>query len=150
MAQPLIVPFDPSLARTRADRVALRRVVDPLGRVPHDPARVDAYRAAMLAGERFPPIAVVRVGPWYLVADGHKRLAAFATLNEPELVVDHWSWSDWSRDQWRQAGDHIRKHGRILRLTRTDPRGAFRLWTSTFSHWHRVARSLIGWRAAGR
>lgn len=150
MAHPPILPFDPSLAGARAVRVDVRRIVDPLRRVPHDPARVQAYRAAMLAGGRFPPIAVVRVGPWYLVADGHKRLAACAVFDATELVVDHWSWAHWGRDQWRQAGDHVRKHGRVLQLLRTDRRAAFRLWTSTFSHWQRVARSLMTWRPIDR
>ena len=135
-------PFEPSLATSRPLRVSVDRIVDPLASVPHNLQKIEAYRADMIGGARFPPIGVVRFGRHFLVADGHKRFAAFVTSGQPEVWVDVWTWTDWIRDQTRQARDHMGKQGRVLRLSLTDPRAAFRLWASTFTHWWRVARML--------
>ena len=137
-------PFDSSLATVSTRIVPLRVVIDLLASAPHNAERIAEYRHAMLNGARFPPIAVVRIGSKYLVADGHKRLSAFRTLGEQELCVQVWRWRDWWADQARQARDHGKKHVRILRLSRTDPRAALRLWFSTVQHWMRVARALTG------
>ncbi len=101
----------------------------------------------MRDGARFPPIAVVRWGRRYLVADGHKRLEAYRGLAPAErgaaLVVEVWTWRRWLRDQLRQAGDNARKNGRIVRLSLTDPKEARREIATTVAHWRRVGRSLV-------
>jgi len=136
-------PFNPALASSPTLVVALTRVVDPLANRPHDPGRVEAYRSAMLAGGAFPPISVVTFGSRYLVADGHKRLAAYVTLGQPEIRVEVWSWGRWLGDQARQAKDNAGKNVRILRLSVTDPPAARRLLGSTLAHWRRVAEALV-------
>lgn len=136
-------PFDPALASSPTLMVALTRVVDPLANRQHDPGRVEAYRSAMLAGGAFPPISVVTFGSRYLVADGHKRLAAYVSLGQPEIRVEVWTWGQWLVDQGRQAWDNAGKNLRILRLSVSDPPAARRLLGSTFAHWQRVAESLI-------
>jgi hypothetical protein len=143
MAQPDFDPFDPSKAISPTVVVALSRIVDPLGRRPHDPGRIEAYRLQMLADARFPPISVVAWGSRYLVADGHKRLAAYAALGRPEIRVEIWSWRRWLADQARQAKDNAGKNIQILRLSVTDPPAARRLLGSTFAHWRRVAEALV-------
>lgn len=143
MTQPDADPFDPALATSPTTVVALSRIVDLLASRPHDPSRVEEYRNAMLGGGHFPPISVVTWGSRYLVADGHKRLAAYATLGRLEIRVERWSWGRWLRDQGRQARDHADKNVRILRLSATDPRAALRLLGSTFLHWRRVGAALV-------
>jgi len=143
MTQPVVDPFDPALAASPTAVVALSRIVDPLGRTPHDPYRIEAYRNEMLAGTHFPPISVVTFGSRYLVADGHKRLAAYAALGRPDIRVELWSWGRWLRDQGRQARDNSGKNLRILRLSVSDPGAALRLLGSTLAHWRRVVGALI-------
>jgi hypothetical protein len=140
---PPVDPFDPSLATSPTRIVSLAQVVDPLARRPHDPGRIEAYRSAMRAGASFPPISVVTFGSRYLVADGHKRLAAYVALGQPQIRVEVWSWGRWLGDQWRQAKDNAGKNRQILRLSLTDPPAALRLLGSTLTHWRRVAEALI-------
>ena len=85
-------PFDASLAESLTRVLPLALVVDPLGPVPHAAACVESYRAAMARGDRFPPIAVVPWGRRYLVADGHKRLAAYHALGPSHVRVEVWTW----------------------------------------------------------
>ena len=59
--------------------MALGSVLDPLS-ISHAPERVEAYQEAMRLGSRFPPISIVRIGHRSVVADGHKRFAAYRTL----------------------------------------------------------------------
>jgi hypothetical protein len=142
MTQPAVDPFDAALAASPTIVVALSRIVDPLGRRPHDVPRIERYRRDMLAGARFPPISVVTWGSRYLVADGHKRLAAYAGLGRPEVRVELWTWGRWARDQGRQVKDNSAKNVQILRLGVTNPPAALRLVRSTLAHWRRVAAAL--------
>jgi hypothetical protein len=124
--------------------------------VGHAEEVVERYRAAMAAGARFPPVAVVRLGRWYLLADGHKRLRAFRALaaaapagegagsgaGGDRVLVERWSWWRWLADQGRQARGNLRKNVRILALARRDPAAAAALAVTTLAHWRRVAQSL--------
>lgn len=143
MTQPALDPFDPALAGAPTTVVALARIIDPLGRHPHDPSRVEAYRTAMRSGGHFPPISVVTWGSRYLVADGHKRFAAYAALGRPDIRVQVWSWGRWLRDQGRQARDNAGKNLRIVRLCVSDPPAALRLLSTTLRHWQRVGEALL-------
>lgn len=134
-------PFDPSLAAGPTRVLSLQHVVDLL-RVTHAPDRVAEYRAAMIRGQRFPPIAVVRLGGRFVVADGHKRLSAYASAGRHDIVVEVWTLRRLLRDQARQVMGNARKNGAILRRSVTDPRGAWRLLLTTLRHWRRVALSL--------
>lgn len=144
MTSPVINVFDAARASGPTMVVSLERVVDLLAAEPHAPERTAAYRAAMLCGEQFPPIAVVAWGARFLVADGHKRLAAYTTLGPQDIRVEVWSWGRWGRDQARQLKHNTRKNGQVLSLCLTDPRAAGTLFATTLRHWRRVARSLAG------
>jgi hypothetical protein len=135
------VSFDPALAEFRVATLPLERVIDPLA-LTHAPDRVAHYRDCMAAGERFPPIAVVRVLGLYLVADGHKRLAAYRSLGFTDILVEVWPLGRWARDQRRQAVANLRKNRTIARLAMREPQTAFRLLLSTILHWKRVGASL--------
>ncbi len=143
-------PFDSSPAPARTRIVPIEAVVDPFASQPHNPAQVEAYRQAMLNGAQFPPIAVVRVGSRYLVADGHKRLTAFRSFGPSEIRVETWRWRDWVRDQHRQARNQMHKHRQALRSSLTDPGALLQLWRSIMRHWLRIARAVTGARPAGR
>ena len=119
-------------------------MIDPLTEL-HAPETVQRYRDAMRRGDRFPPIGVLAVARRYLVADGHKRLAAYRGLGEATIRVEVWPLGRWLGDQWRQATANARKNRRILRLARTDPVAAARLFGTTLAHWRRVALSLATW-----
>lgn len=138
----IVDPFDATQASAPTVIVPLDRVVDLLGAEPHAPERTAAYRAAMLSGAQFPPISVVTWGARFLVADGHKRLAAYAGLGSQHIRVEVWSWRRWARDQARQLTHNTRKNGQVLSLCLTDPRAAGALFATTMRHWRRVARSL--------
>ena len=140
--------FDPALADFDVATLPLDRVIDPL-EVTHAPERIARYRDRMVAGERFPPITVVRLLGRYLVADGHKRLAAYRTLGPTDILVQVWPLKRWARDQWEQAVANARKNRTIIALSVRDPRSASRLLLTTLLHWKRVATSLARW-AAGR
>lgn len=142
MTQSTVDPFDSALAASPTIVVARSRIVDPLGGRPHDVPRIEIYRRDMLAGARFPPISVVPWGSRYLVADGHKRLAAYAAFQRPDVRVELWTWRRWARDQGRQVRDNTAKNVRILRLSVTNPAAAMRLIGSTLAHWRRVAKAL--------
>lgn len=136
--------FDPRLARSPTRRVPVAAVLDPLHR-GHWPARVAVYRAAMLRGERFPPVAVLALGSRYLLADGHKRLQAYRGLDHPEIVVEVWPLRRWLADQWRQFTLKSRQQWDILRRLPFEPaarREGHRLLRDTLCHWWRVVRSL--------
>jgi hypothetical protein len=142
MGSAIVDPFDATRASAPTVIVPLDRVVDLLGAEPHAPERTAAYRAAMLSGAQFPPISVVTWGARFLVADGHKRLAAYAALGPQHIRVEVWSWRRWARDQARQLKHNTRKNGQVLSLCLTDPRAAGALLATTMRHWRRVARSL--------
>jgi hypothetical protein len=140
--------FDPARAEFPTRVLPCREVVDLIPLI-HAPDRVQLYRERMEAGDRFPPISVVRLFGRYLVADGHKRLAAYRQIGEPEILVEVWSYGRWLRDQWQQALRNGRKNRRILTTSVTSPGEAWRLLQTTLLHWRRVAMSLAA-RAAGR
>lgn len=124
-------------------------VVDLLT-VTHAPGVVDTYEWHMRMGAAFPPISVVRVPGRLLVADGHKRLAAYRRLGEAEIVVEVWPWRRWWADQWRQAINHGIKVRRVVRTSVSNPREVRHLWLTTTGHWRRVARSLSARVATAR
>jgi len=136
--------FDPARAEFPTRVLPLECVVDPLS-VSHAPERIAEYRAAMQRGDRFPPIAVVRVGRRFLVADGHKRLSACRELIRGPIVVEVWTVRRWLRDQWQQFTRKTRQQARLARRSTSDPRArqeARRLALDTIGHWRRMARSL--------
>lgn len=153
LASAELVGFDPSAAVFPTRRVPVGRVIDLLA-VPHRPDCVAAYRAAMRQGARFPPIAVIRLGGYYLVADGHKRFQAYRGLaTEAEtLVVECWPWKRWLQDQWAQLR---RKQGQFASALRGGPSGGrvfLSLVLATLGHWWRVGRSLstLAFRRRGK
>ncbi len=134
--------FDSSLASYPVRVAPLDKIVDLLA-VPHPSGLQGTYRERMRRGERFPPISVVRAGPWYLVADGNRRLCACRDLTTAaEIPVEVWTWRRWARDQLRQLRDNSRKNLRILTLLPRQPASAMRLLATTCSHWWRVTKSL--------
>ena len=137
----LLACFDPLRADLPVRRVPVARVIDLL-EVSHAPDRVDAYRAAMLAGERFPPIAVLPFAGRYWLADGHKRWSAYRTLGAPAVLVELWTPRRWLRDQGRQVGATGRRLGRAFGLLAVRPREGLALLAAAPLHWWRVARSL--------
>jgi hypothetical protein len=143
--------FDSAAAAYPTRSVPVGRVIDLL-RLSHRPDCVSAYRECMERGDRFPPIAVIALGGYYLVADGHKRLQAFLGL-APEaevLVVECWPWPRWLRDQWQQFR---RKQGQFAAALRGGP-GSGRVFlgliSTTLQHWWRVVRSLGGFVVSRR
>jgi hypothetical protein len=98
-----------------------------------------------LRGDRFPPIAVVRCGRRFLIADGHKRFSAYRRLRRDEIVVEVWPLQRWLRDQWQQFARKLRQHARALSRSGRDRqarRDASRLAWDTIGHWRRIWRSL--------
>ena len=144
-------PFDPALARYPVREIPLDRVTDLL-QITHDPKTVERYREAMRDGARFPPISVVRLPGGWVVADGHKRLAAYATLRPSSITVQVWPLRRLAVDLGRQLARSV------ARLLRVSSRA---LWTSdgrteartlardTAVHWRRIGRSLWA-RISGR
>jgi ParB-like chromosome segregation protein Spo0J len=146
-----IQPFDPTLAELPVRTLTLDRVVDLLEAAPpHAPERVAAYAGAMAAGQRFPPVAVIRLGGRYVVADGHKRLMAFRTLGQSEIPVEVWTLRRFLRDQRHQARANSRKIRTILAGFLFDRRESRRLLLTGVGHWWRVARSLAAHAAPRR
>ena len=140
--------FDAADAGYPTRIVRVDQVVDLLA-VSHAPERIAAYRQAMAAGARFPPIAVLRCGRRYLIADGHKRFSAYVQLSDAPLPVEVWTLRRWLRDQWQQLRRKTGQQARVLCGGPRDAanrRAAHRLFWDTVGHWRRIARSL---RAAG-
>jgi len=135
--------FDSSAARLPTRVVPVAEVIDLLP-IPHAPEVVARYREAMLAQRRFPPVSVLPVGRWLLLADGHKRLTAYRSLSPETIVVEVWTLRRWLNDQWRQARDNASKNAAILRTGVRNPAGAARMLGTTLAHWWRVARCLAG------
>jgi hypothetical protein len=140
--------FDAARAEFDTRTLPVGDVVDLLP-ISHVPERVSAYRERMLAGDRFPPISVIRLFGRYVIADGHKRYTAFRGLDRQEIVVEVWPYRRWLADQRDQAIGNVRKNRRILAASLTDPGQAWRLLLTTLLHWRRVATSLLH-RAGGR
>ncbi len=136
--------FDRAAAAFPTRSVPLGRVVDLL-HLSHRPDCVADYREAMRQGARFPPISVIRLGAYYLVADGHKRLQAYRGLapDAAELLVECWPWRRWLQDQWAQFR---RKQGQFASALGGGPGGGrafLQLVRATLGHWWRVLRSLL-------
>jgi hypothetical protein len=140
--------FDSSAAELPTRVVPIGDVIDLLP-IPHAPEVVERYREDMLAQRRFPPVSVLPVGRWLLLADGHKRLTAYRSLSPSTILVEVWTLRRWLADQWRQARDNARKNAEILRGSVRSPASAARLAGTTLEHWWRVARCLAG-RARSR
>ena len=141
--------FDAAGAEYPTRLVRVDQVVDLLA-VSHAPERIAAYRQAMAEGARFPPIAVLRCGRRYVIADGHKRFSAYVQLSDAPLPVEVWTLRRWARDQWHQLRHKTGQQVRLLRGGAGDAanrRAAHRLFWDTVGHWQRIARSL---RVAGR
>lgn len=119
----------------------MTEVIDLL-ELTHAAGRIREYRERMRAGDLFPPVSVVRLFGRWLVADGHKRFAAWRGLGATRVVVEVWPPGAWLADQAGQAARNARKNGRILSRLFVDPREAARLAGSTAAHWRRVAVSL--------
>jgi hypothetical protein len=140
--------FDAKRAEYRCIALPCRRVIDLLP-LSHAPDRVAGYREQMREGAQFPPISVIRLLKWYVIADGHKRFSAFRQLGHDGIVVEVWPLRRWLLDQWRQVCGNARKNARIVATSFSDPAAAWRLLLTTLLHWRRVATSLAA-RAAGR
>lgn len=136
--------FDPARAEFPTRVLPLESVVDLLP-LSHAPERIEQYRTAMQRGDRFPPIAVIRLLGRFLVADGHKRLSAYKALRDDSVVVEVWTLRRWLRDQWTQFTRKTGQQIAVARRIRRDPlarQDARRLALDTLGHWRRVARSL--------
>jgi hypothetical protein len=133
--------FDAARATSPTALVPVARVLDLLP-LSHAPERVEEYRRAMEAGARFPPISVLRLGSTWVIADGHKRFAAFSALGPSAILVEVWGPRRFLADQWRQARGNARKNAAILSACARDPREAGRLAATTWRHWRRVAACL--------
>jgi len=126
--------------------LAMADVVDLL-EVTHAPERVADYRRAMERGDRFPPIAAVRLGGRFLLADGHKRLSAVRALAEPPgtIPVEIWNVRRWLADQAGQLRRKTRRQLSLLARSCVDPQARVegtRLIADTVGHWRRIRRSL--------
>ncbi len=134
--------FDPGLAAHPTRELPVAEVVDLL-ELTHAAGRIREYRERMRAGDLFPPVSVVRLFGRWLVADGHKRYAAWRGLGSTRVVVEVWPVRTWLADQAGQAGRNARKNGRILSRLFVDPRESALLARATAGHWKRVALSLV-------
>jgi len=139
--------FDPALAAHPTRRLPLSEVVDLLD-LTHAPEVVARYRERMAAGDLFPPVAVVRMAGRFLLADGHKRLAAYRGLGAEDVVVEVWPLRRWLRDQAGQAARNAGKNRRIVSGLLRGEGEALELARGTARHWKRVVLSLA--RRAGR
>ena len=149
--------FDPALAQFPVRYLPLAEVIDLL-HVTHAPDTIASYGAAMSRGQRFPPVAVVRVGGRFFVADGHKRLSAYKELvraggdARSDVLVQVWTWRRWLNDQGRQLRRKTRQQAALLSRSLTDPAAreeGRRLVADTVGHWRRAARSVASrWQGA--
>jgi hypothetical protein len=136
--------FDPHLAEHETRTVRVDEVMDLL-EVTHAPDVIEAYRRAMRAGDRFPPICVVRLAGRLFIADGHKRFQAFCALGGEEITVELWPKRRWLADQWGQLRRKTRAQGSLLIRMPRDAAAraaARRLFWDTVGHWGRVVLSL--------
>jgi hypothetical protein len=144
VAAPENWPFDPGLAALPTRVVPIRKIVELLT-VTNAPALVLQYRAAMLSGARFPPIAVLSVAGRFVLTDGHKRLSAFRALGQVDIVVEVWPLQRLARDLWRQSRVQQRRIWSLLvRIPRegTARDEAVEMAREEVAHWRRIARSL--------
>lgn len=143
--------FDPGLAQHETRTVRIDEVIDLL-EVTHAEERIAEYRRAMRAGDRFPPVSVVRLAGRLFVADGHKRFQAFRALAEGEIPVEVWPRRRWLADQWQQLRRKTRAQCSLLLRLPSDPgarAAARRLFWDTLGHWRRALASLRRWVGRG-
>lgn len=119
--------------------VSLDRVVDLL-HVTNAPELVEQYRAAMLTGDRFPPVSVVRLFGILFLADGHKRFTAYAALGAPYILVEVWPKRRWLADQASQLRTTVR---RVSASMRGQGEAPTQIATTELHHLLRIARSLM-------
>ncbi len=145
------IGFDAAGAQGPTRVLRVQEIVDLLP-ISHAPERIEEYRLAMQRGDRFPPIAVVRCGRRFFIADGHKRFSAYLELQRDEIVVEIWPPRRWLRDQWQQFVSKTRQQVRVLGRGGRTPqarREAARLLWDTVGHWRRIWRSLRAVRHGG-
>jgi ABC-type multidrug transport system fused ATPase/permease subunit len=133
--------------------VAAAEVVD-LFTTTHAQEQIDTYRQAMARGEQFPPVSVIRIGPRFVIADGHKRLRACRALGARQIPVELWPLSKLLADQWRQFRHKTRQIATVVVRAARHPEGrkdARRLYWDTVGHWKRIvlAAASRGRRLAG-
>jgi hypothetical protein len=136
--------FDASLARDPTRTLAVADVIDLLA-VPHAPERIEEYRLAMLRGDHFPPVSVVRLAGRFFLADGHKRFSAYRQIGASEIVVEVWPVRRWMRDQLGQLGRKARLQASLAVRSVHDPAAradARALGRHFLAHGRRIARSL--------
>lgn len=135
--------FEPSFAEHPLRTLRIDDVIDLL-HVSHWPQRVDEYRNAMRAGERFPPVAVVYFAGRPFLADGHKRFQAYRGLGATEIAVQVWPLRRWLADQSDQLRRSLRRWanaaGGLLDPARR-PQSVDAL-SQIVDHWKRIWRSL--------
>jgi ABC-type multidrug transport system fused ATPase/permease subunit len=135
--------FEPSGAQFPTRLVRAARVVD-LFTTTHAPERIESYRQAMAAGERFPPVSVIRVGRRFVIADGHKRFTACRALGADQIPVELWPLRKLLADQLRQFRRTARRIATVIARAARHPEGrkeARRLYWDTVGHWQRIALS---------
>lgn len=138
--------FDPARATSLTRIVPLAQVVDLL-QVTHAPDRVAEYRNAMKEGKQFPPIAVIPLAGRFIITDGHKRFAAYKTLQVGQIVVEIWTTRRCLRDLARQGLRQAHRGWCILSRTHLDA-GAraetLKYLRSQVTHWKRIVASMLG------
>ncbi len=135
--------FDPSRSQFPTRMVPAAQVVD-LFTITHAAERIESYRRAMVSGERFPPVSVIRVGPRFVIADGHKRFRACRALGADQIPVELWPLSKLLDDQLRQLRHKTRQIATVIVRAARHPEGrkdARRLYWDTVGHWKRIALS---------
>ncbi|HEY2104683.1 MAG TPA: ABC transporter transmembrane domain-containing protein [Candidatus Binataceae bacterium] len=135
--------FDSSRAQFPIRVVPAAQVLD-LFTTTHAPERIESYRQAMVAGERFPPISVIRIGPRFVITDGHKRFRACQALGADPITVELWPLRRLLDDQLRQFRRTMRRIATVAMRAARHPEGrkdARRLYWDTVGHWKRIALS---------
>jgi len=110
----------------------------------HAAERIESYRQAMVEGQRFPPISVIRIGRRFVIADGHKRFRACQALGAGRVTVELWPLRRLAADQLRQFRHKTNQIITVLARAARDPSGrkdARRLYWDTVGHWKRIAVS---------
>ncbi len=139
--------FDPGLASYPTRLLPIQRVIDPL-HVTHSPGRVEQYRRAMLGGNSFPPVSVLRIGPYFLITDGHKRFSAYRSFCRSHILVESWTLAKWLSDQGQQLDKDLRTWSRALWRSlycRPARREVVQLAKTRLAHYRRVGCSLMRW-----
>ena len=137
-------PFDPDLSDRPTQVIPVDQIVDLL-RVPHAHDRIRMYRKAMEAGDRFPPISVVRLGRIFIIADGHKRFVACSELGLDDIEVELWGIGTLCKDLLAQMWSQIRKGATVISRLHHGPKARRRAcwyFLSFFYHWKRMFKSF--------